>query len=65
MAINIYTASAKDLQNLKRIGAKLAEKFVHLHLTGTIVMVDLVTNTNIPAQTWLDWESEGKLSQKA
>ena len=62
--MNIYTASAKDLQNLKGIGAKLAEKIVHLRLTGTIVMEDLVTNTNIPVQTWLDWEAEGKLSLK-
>ena len=64
MAMNIYTASAKDLQNLKGIGAKLAEKIVNLHLTGTIVMEDLVMNTNIPMQTWLDWEAEGKLSLK-
>ena len=62
--MNIYTASAKDLQNLKGIGAKLAEKIVHLRLTGTIVMEDLVMNTNIPVQTWLDWEAEGKLSLK-
>ena len=62
--MNIYTASAKDLQSLKGIGAKLAEKIVNLHLTGMIVMEDLVMNTNIPAQTWLDWEAEGKLSLK-
>ena len=62
--MNIYTSSGKDLQNLKGIGAKLAEKIVNLHLTGTIVMEDFVTNTNIPVQTWLDWETEGKLSLK-
>ena len=27
-------------------------------------MEDLVMNTNIPVQTWLDWEAEGKLSLK-
>ena len=27
-------------------------------------MEDLVMNTNIPAQIWLDWEAEGKLSLK-
>ena len=64
MAMNICTASAKDLQNLKGIGAKLAEKLVNLCLTGTIVMEDLVMKTNIPMQTWLDWEAEGKLSLK-
>ena len=62
--MNIYTASAKDLQNLKGIGAKLAEKIVNLRLKGMIVMEDLVMNTNIPTQTWLDWEAEGKLSLK-
>ena len=51
MAMNIFTASAKDLQNLKGIGAKLAEKIVNLHLTGMIVMEDLVMNTYTPAQT--------------
>ena len=30
--MNIYTASAKDLQNLKGIGAKLDEKIVNLRL---------------------------------
>ena len=40
------------------------EKTVNLCLTATIIMEDLVTNTNIPTQTWLDWEAEGKLSLK-
>ena len=33
--MNIYMASAEDLQNLKGIGAKLVEKIVNLRLTGT------------------------------
>ena len=33
-------------------------------MTGKIKIEDLVTNTNIPAQTWTDLEKEGKLSLK-
>ena len=64
MVLNIYTATRDELQTIHGIGPKIADKILNLGATGKIEMEDLVTNTNIPAQTWTDLEKEGKLSLK-
>ena len=64
MVLNIYTATRDELQTIHGIGPKIADKIFNLRATGKIKIEDLVTNTNIPAQTWTDLEKEGKLSLK-
>ena len=59
MALNIYTATRDELQTIHGIGPIIADKIFNLQATGKIQMEDLVTNTNIPAQTRTDLEKEG------
>ena len=51
MTSNIYTATRDELQTIHGISSKIADKIFNLQVTDKIEMEDLVTNTNIPAQT--------------
>ena len=61
--INVHKASEKELHTLKGIGKITAAKIIELRQQqNNFTMEELSLATNVPVQTWLEFQTTGLVS---